>query len=90
MYLGYKMRVKERVTYRIAINAVVCVKSVVVFCVLLTVHLGSVLVNNQLDAHFFFSYIFTPIIYMFRAPLCSTSGQSIVLIRHLVYVTVCR
>ena len=27
---------------------------------------------------------------MFRAPLCSSSGKSIVLIRHLVYVTVCR
>jgi len=39
-----------------------------VFYVLLTVHLGSVLVNNQLDAQFFFfSYIFIPILYMFRA-----------------------
>jgi len=27
---------------------------------------------------------------MFRAPLCSSSGESIVLIRHLVYVTLCR
>jgi len=27
---------------------------------------------------------------MFRAPLSSASGESIVLIRHLVYVTVCR
>jgi hypothetical protein len=27
---------------------------------------------------------------MFRAPLCSSSGKSILLIRHLVYVTLCR
>ena len=35
----------------------------------------------------FFSYIFIPSLYMFRAPLCSSSGESIVLIQHLVYVT---
>ena len=45
------------------------------FYVLFTVHLGSVLVNNHLDAQFFFSYIFIPILYMFRAPLCSSSGE---------------
>jgi len=56
------------------------------FYVLLTVHLGLVLVSNQLDAQFFFSYMFISILYMFRAPLCSSSGESIVLIRHLVYV----
>ena len=39
-----------------------------------------VLVNNQLEAQFFFSYIFIPILYMFRAPLCSSSGESVVLI----------
>jgi len=60
------------------------------FYVLLTVHLGSVLVNNQLDAQFFFMYTFISVLYMFRAPLCSSSGESIVLILHLVYVTVCR
>jgi len=49
----------------------------------------AILVNNQLDAQLFFSYIFIPILYMFRAPLCSSSGESIVLI-HLVYVTLCR
>jgi hypothetical protein len=27
---------------------------------------------------------------MFRAPLCSSSGESIVSIQHLVYVTLCR
>jgi len=48
-----------------------------------------ILANNQLDAQFFFSYIFIPLLYMFRAPLCSSSGESIVSI-HLVYVTLCR
>jgi hypothetical protein len=61
------------------------------FYVLLTVRLGSILVNNQLDAQFFFRiYLFIPILYMFRAPLYSSSGESVVLIRCLVYVTVCR
>ena len=48
------------------------------FC-FLTVHLDSVLVNNQPDAQTFFSYksVFIPILYMFRAPLCSKSGEAI-------------
>ena len=49
-----------------------------------------IFVNNQLDAQFFFLYLFIPILYMFRATKCSSSGESIVSIRHLVYVTVCR
>jgi len=49
-----------------------------------------ILVNNQLDVQFFFSYIFIPILYMFRTLLYSSSGESIVLIWHLVYVTLCR
>jgi len=57
------------------------------FCVLLTVHLGIILVNDQLDAQFFFSYMFIPNLYMFRALMCSSSGELIVSIRHLVYVT---
>ena len=48
--------------------------------------MDGILVNNQLDAQFFISYIFIPILYMFRAPLCSSSGESIVLTRYLVYV----
>ena len=60
------------------------------FYVTLTVHFGSVLANIQLDAQFFFSYIFIPILYIFRAPLCSSSGESIVLMWNLVYVTLCR
>jgi len=49
-----------------------------------------ILVNNQLDAQFFLSYIFIPVLYMFTAPLCSSLGEPVVLIRHLVYVTPCR
>ena len=49
-----------------------------------------VFVNNQIDAQFFFSYLFIPVLYMFRATKCSSSGESIVSIRPLVYVTVCR
>jgi len=47
-------------------------------------------VNNQFDAQFFFLYLFIPIIYMFRATKCSSSGESIVSVRPLVYVTLCR
>ena len=34
-------------------------------------------------------YLFIPVLYMFRATKCSSSGESVVSIRHLVYVTVC-
>ena len=37
-----------------------------------------------------FSYMFIPNLYMFRALMCSSSGELSVLIRHLVYVTVGR
>ena len=57
------------------------------FCVLLTVHLGIIFVNNQLDAQFFFFCIFISILYMFRTAMCPSSGELIVSIRHLVYVT---
>jgi len=49
-----------------------------------------IFVNNQLDTQFFFSYLFSPILYMFRATKCSSSGESIVSICPLVYVTLCR
>ena len=62
--------------------------------VLLTVHLITLFVNNQLDTQFFFLYLFIPILYMFRATKCSSSGESIVSIRPLVYTVydrvVCR
>jgi len=46
-----------------------------------------IFINNQLDAQFFFLYLFIPFLYMFRATKCSSSGESIVSIRPLVYVT---
>jgi len=36
-----------------------------------------------------FSYMFIPNLYMFRALVCSSLGELIVSVRHLVYVTVC-
>ena len=67
-------------------------KSTVVheFYVLLTVHLIKIFVNNQFDAQFFFLYLFIPLLYMFRTTMCSSSGESIVSIRPLVYVTIRR
>ena len=38
----------------------------------------------------FFLYLFIPILYVFRATKCSSSRESIVSIRPLVYVTLCR
>jgi len=37
--------------------------------------------------HIYFLYMFISILYMFRAFKCSLSGDSIVSIRYLVYVT---
>jgi len=34
--------------------------------------------------------MFISVLYMFQAPMCSTSGESIISIWHLVYVTLCR
>ena len=52
--------------------------TIATYFVLLTVHLITVFVNNQLDAQFFSLYLFIPILYMFRATKCSSSGESIV------------
>jgi hypothetical protein len=51
----------------------------------------SVLSNSykRLDAQFLL-HIFISILSMFRATLCSSSGESIVSIQHLVYVSLCR
>jgi len=57
------------------------------FCVLLTVHLITIFDNNQLDAQLFFLYLFIPILYMFRAAKCPSSGESILYKRPLVCVT---
>ena len=47
------------------------------FSVLLTMPLVTIFVNNQPDAHLLFLYLFIPILYMFRATKCSSSGESI-------------
>jgi len=57
------------------------------YYILLTVYLVTIFVNNQLDTQFFFLYLFIPILYIFRPTKCSSSGESIVSIRPLVYVT---
>jgi len=57
------------------------------FNIFLTVHLGTICVNNQLDALF---NVFISLLYMFRVTQCSSSGESIVSIHHLVYITLCR
>ena len=49
-------------------------------------HLGIIIVNKQLDAHF----LFISILYMFRVTMCSSSGESIVSIRRLAYVILYR
>jgi hypothetical protein len=59
------------------------------FYILMTVLLDIILINNQIDAQFPL-YIFISILYMFRATMCSSSGESIVSKQRLVYVTVCR
>jgi hypothetical protein len=45
-----------------------------IFYVLLTVHIGIIFVNDQLDAQFLF-YMFISILYMFRATSWSSSGE---------------
>jgi len=50
-----------------------------------------IVINNQLDAQFLiYIFIFISILYMFRATLCASSGESNESIQHLVYVTLCR
>jgi len=60
------------------------------FLYFVAVHLIIIFVNNQLDVQFFFLYLFFPILYMFRATKCPSWGESIISIRPLVYVTLCR
>jgi hypothetical protein len=47
----------------------------VLFFISLTVHLGIILVNNQLDK-LFSMYLFISLLDMFRATQCSSSGES--------------
>ena len=57
--------------------------------ILLTVHLVRILGKGP-TWRTILSYVFISILYMFRATSCSSSGESIVSIQHLVYVTLCR
>jgi hypothetical protein len=59
------------------------IKTWIEFYILLTVHIGIIHVNNQLDALF---NVFISLFYMFRATQCPSSGESIVSIHHLVYI----
>jgi hypothetical protein len=59
------------------------------FYISLTVHLGTILVNNQPDA-LFYVYLFISLLYMFRGTQCSSSGELIVSIHNLIYITLCR
>jgi hypothetical protein len=54
---------------------------------MMTVHLGTIRIHNQLDALF---NVFISLLYMFRATQCSSSGESIVSIHRLIYITPCR
>jgi len=61
-------------------NKLQCLRTTnIEFYVLLTMHLITIFVNNQLDAQFFFLYLFIPVLYMFWATKCSSSGESIVI-----------
>jgi len=44
----------------------------------LTAQLITIFVNDQLDSQLFFLRLLIPILYMFRATKCSSSGESIV------------
>jgi hypothetical protein len=59
------------------------------FYILLTVRLVMVLGKWPIWRTVLF-YVFISILYMFRAISCSSSGESVVSIQHLVYVTLCR
>jgi hypothetical protein len=47
------------------------------------------IVNDQLDAQFFF-YVFISVLCRFGATSCSSSGESVVSIKNLLFVTLCR
>jgi hypothetical protein len=71
------------------LHTLYCNRSLTTFYISLTVHLGIILVNNKLDALFQCIYLFISLLYMFQAIQCSSSGESIVSILHLVYITLC-
>ena len=64
-------------------------KELIEFYVLLTVHLSIIFVNKPSWCTIL-SYMFISNLYMFRAVMCPSSGELIVSMRYLVYVTLCR
>jgi hypothetical protein len=62
--------------------------TVLFFYVLLTVQLGIIFVNNQLDAQFFFMYVYFYSLRVLRSHVPII--RRIVSVRHLVYVTLYR
>jgi hypothetical protein len=58
--------------------------------VLLIVHLGIILGNNQLDVQFFFLICLFQFSTCFEQTSCSSSGESVVSVQRLVHVTLCR
>jgi len=52
------------------------------FCNLLTVHLGIILVNNQLDAQFFSVYVYFDTLHV--------SSNHVLIIRRMAYITLSR
>jgi len=59
-------------------QAVLEVNSTEIFYVLLTAHLGVIFVNNQLDAQFFFMYVYFYSLYV--------SGSHVPIIRKINYI----
>ena len=80
--LHYVWSVSLYLCFRSVLSSIISVMKIISL-------LGITQINNQLDAKFII-YIFISILYTFRATLCSSSGESIVSIQHLVYVTLCR
>jgi len=58
------------------------------FYILLAVHLVMIL-GKWPTWRIILFYVFTSVLYMFRATSCSSSGESIVSVQHLVYVILC-
>jgi len=59
------------------------------FYILLTVNLSIIFVNKRTSCTIF-SYMFISIPHVFWAAMCPSSGELIVSVRHLVYITLCR
>ena len=74
-------------------SAQICIvkmaEDLTLFCILLTVHLVMIL-GKWPTWYTILFYVCISILYMFRATTCSSLGESIVQIQHLVYVTLCR